>query len=358
MQLYGEKRSRREVEARVGQLGQIGGVRRMTLTEGKSAGVEIIEVRTGAGLAFEVTPSKGMDISLAQLWGVPLSWQSPNGDVHPGHYDADGTNWLRTASGGLLMTCGLSHAGSPSVDESGSYGLHGRAHHTPASLVSVREEWVDDERIWGVSGVVEETAMFGSKLRLKRELTGKLGDNRIVISDRVENVGFQPASHMMLYHFNFGYPLLGEHTEIVLPAADREVRGSGAPAMDGISDMTDVFARAARWETPDASIAETVYYHQLRNEAIDADGMAQATIANPSFPTGGALGPVSVTLRWSADTLPLLVQWRMPGAGEHVLGLEPANCRVEGRAAEQRYGGPFMLQPGESTTYKLELIVE
>ncbi|GBF76525.1 DUF4432 domain-containing protein [Paenibacillus sp. 598K] len=348
MRLYGEERTRRELEARVGRLGQIGGVRRMRLTEGKEAGTEIIEVRTGAGLAFEITPDKGMDISLAQLWGVPLSWQSANGDVHPMHYESGGTDWLRTASGGLLMTCGLSHAGSPSVDETGSYGLHGRVHHTPARQVSVREAWEGDELDWSVSGVVEETAIFGSKLRLIREISGRLGDNRIHISDRVENIGFQPAVHMMLYHFNFGFPLLGPDTCIELPEAEREVRG-------GADDM---LAQADNWQEPDAAIAETVYYHRVRQSAADDERMTETRIVNPAFPVADQRRSLAVSLRWSSDTLPLLVQWRMPGAGEHVLGLEPSNCRVEGREAQRSHEGLPMLQPGESIAYRLELNVD
>ncbi|MBW7460405.1 aldose 1-epimerase family protein, partial [Paenibacillus sepulcri] len=109
MHLYGRSWTRRELEARVGSISQIGGVRRMQLTEGKERDVEAIQVRTGAGLTYYVIPSKGLDISLAELGGMPVSWQSPNGDVHPAYYEAEGTGWLRTASGGLLMTCGLAH---------------------------------------------------------------------------------------------------------------------------------------------------------------------------------------------------------------------------------------------------------
>ena len=347
MLVYGKHMTRREVEARGGRLGQIGGVRRKRLTEGKEAGMDMIEVRTGAGLSFEISPTKGMDISLAQLWGAPLSWQSPNGDVHPMYYESDHTQWLRTASGGLLMTCGLSHVGSPSIDETGSYGLHGRVHHTPAKNVNVYEEWIDDELAWGVSGVVEETSIFGSKLRLTRNISGRLGENRIIINDSVCNFGFQSAVHMMLYHFNFGFPLLGEHTEINLPSAEREMRGGRGASLD----------QAARWEAPNAFIEETVYYHRLQQEAVDTKGMAQASIINPYFPVGGMMKPVKVSLSWSVETLPLLVQWRMPGAGDHVLGLEPSNCKVEGRDIESKQGKLLVLEPGKSVAYRLELNV-
>lgn len=94
MQLYGQNWTRREIEARAGKLSQIGGVRRVTLMEGKEAGTEVIEVRTGAGLVPICVPSKGLNLSLAQLWGSPISWQSPNGDVHPSHYEPEGTDFL------------------------------------------------------------------------------------------------------------------------------------------------------------------------------------------------------------------------------------------------------------------------
>ncbi|MBK9055634.1 MAG: hypothetical protein IPL78_33440 [Chloroflexi bacterium] len=85
MKLYGQTYSRREIEARVGRLEQVGGLRRFTLSEGPEAGVEHIQVRTGAGLSYLVSPSRGLDTSLAEFGSVPLSQQSANGDGHPAY---------------------------------------------------------------------------------------------------------------------------------------------------------------------------------------------------------------------------------------------------------------------------------
>ncbi|MFC0333787.1 DUF4432 family protein [Paenibacillus sepulcri] len=341
MHLYGRSWTRRELEARVGSISQIGGVRRMQLTEGKERDVEAIQVRTGAGLTYYVIPSKGLDISLAELGGMPVSWQSPNGDVHPAYYEAEGTGWLRTASGGLLMTCGLAHVGSPAEDSGGRYGLHGRVHHTPASQVNAAAVWNEDELDLIVSGTVEETAMFGTKLRLVRTITSRLGQNRIAIEDRVENAGFASCPHMMLYHFNFGFPLLGEGTHISFPEAEVIPVTQGIP-VEGYD----------RWEKPDPAAAEHVYEHHLAEDAADSQGMAEAVIHCPVFPVGAGSQPISASLRWSVDSLPRLLQWRMPGAGEHVLGLEPANCTVDGVRGPGCYRE---LEPGESVLYKLEL---
>ncbi|MFD2328686.1 aldose 1-epimerase family protein [Cohnella sp. GCM10020058] len=340
MRLYGKNWTRRELEARVGRMSQVGGVRRMTLSEGKEAGVELIRVTTGAGLTLDIVPSKGLDLSRAELWGAPLSWQSAAGDAHPAYYDASGTGWLLTASGGLLMTCGLTHAGSPSETPGGPQGLHGRVHHTPASQVAVREAWEDNELVWSVEGTIEENALFGANLRLRRRISGKLGVNEVHIEDRVENLGFAPSPHMMLYHFNFGFPLLDERASIVLPPSVASERGGEG----NVADCT-------RWDRPDPAARERVFYHELD----DRKNMAEACVRQPAFPAGPGTADVSVKLRWSADTLPRLVQWRMPGAGAHVLGLEPANCRVEGYEAEVREGGPVMLAPGACVTHRLEL---
>lgn len=340
MRLYGRDWTRREFEARVGRIGQIGGLRRMTLSEGPEAGTELIEVRTGTGLRYCVHPSKGLDIGLAEWKGVPISWQGPSGDVHPSYYDPEGTEWLRTASGGLLMTCGLSHMGSPGVDEAGKHGLHGRIHHTPASQVSATTEWEGDELNYRISGTLEEFSLFGTKLRLRRVIAGRLGEDRIVIEDRIENAGFKDAPLRMLYHFNFGFPLLSGSTRLVFPEADVWPAVKGTP-LEGYD----------RWSEPDPLTTERVYLHRLKETGIGEGRTAETAIASPDFPAG----PVTVTLRWSADRLPYLVQWRMPGAGEHVLGLEPATRGFEGREAEKAAGGPVLVPPGEAVLHRLEL---
>ncbi|MFS0726743.1 DUF4432 family protein [Paenibacillus sp. 1P07SE] len=343
MQLYGREWTRRELEMHVGRLEQVGGVRRFTGADGPEAGMDFIQVRTGAGLSYMVTPTKGLDISLAEYGGIPISWQSAGGDVHPMFYEPDGAGWLRTASGGLMMTCGLMHAGSPSTYEGRSYGLHGRAHHTPARHVCAEGNWAGEEYEMVIRGTVEESMLFGGHLRLRREIRSRLGHNAIRIIDRVENAGFEPVPHMMLYHFNFGYPLLSEHTAIRFPEGSTAT-GIGGAAREGHKGF----------QQPQSGIGESVYYH----EPIGSDS-ASVTLTQPYFPQAGGAGvPVSVTLEWSAHTLPRLVQWKMPGAGVYALGLEPSNCGVEGRAAEAASRGIPMLQPGEEVMYTLGLNVE
>jgi Domain of unknown function (DUF4432) len=342
MKLYGKEWTRRDLERRVGRIEQIGGIRRMQFSEGKEAGVEQIQVRTGAGLAYAVLPSRGLDIGLAEFGGVPLSWLSPNGEVHPAYFDDRGAGWLRTAAGGLLMTCGLSQVGSPGEEAGEELGLHGRAHHTPARHVCAEGHWEGDDYLLSVEGKVEETALFGWNLRLTRQIQSRLGENQISIKDVVENAGFEPAPHMLLYHFNFGFPLLDEQIEIHFPAGEVKPREADLP-LDGLET----------WQTPQAGYRERVYYHEKL--ATDAEGLAEVSLRHPNFPL--ADGPLTLRLAWKTQNLPVLVQWKMPGEGTHVLGIEPANCHVEGRAAERKHGSLVLLEPGQAVEYALELTI-
>lgn len=337
MNLYGKSWTRRELEARVGKIEQIAGIRRLKGTEGIEAEVEQIQVRTGAGLSYYVTPSKGLDISLAEFHGTPISWQSANGDAHPSYYNEDGTGWLRTASGGLLMTCGLMQVGSPNEDEGESLGVHGRVHHTPAKQVSAVSAWSADEMDMTISGLMDETSIFGGQLRLSRQISSRVGINEIVIRDEVRNMGFKRCPHMILYHFNFGFPLLSEETQILFKDTVIKAREDDAPLVG-----TD------KWQAPDPDYNEQVYYHL-------SHGKAEVELINPHFPIHTGTAPVHVVLNWSADTLPKLVQWKMPGAGTHVLGVEPSNCWVGGRLSERELGTLVYLEPGETVSYELRL---
>lgn len=345
MKLYGKYWTRRELESRVGRLEQVGGIRRLKLIEGAEAGVELIQVRTGSGLTYYVSPMRGLDISLTEFGGIPISWQSTNGDVHPAYFDANGLEWLRSAVGGLLMTCGLRQVGSPGQDRGEALGLHGRIHHTPARLVWNQGDWVDDEYEIMIRGIIEETRIFGEYLRLTREIRSRLGQNTIHIKDRVENIGFEPTPLMLLYHFNFGFPLMSEQTKILFPS-NRVVPREVETPLDGFDE----------WQAPAIGYQERVYYHENIVTDSSHKGWATAVIQNPKFPiAAGGSCDFSVHLSWTTENLPRLVQWKMPGAGVHVLGIEPANCYVAGRAKERERGTLVILEPAQSLSYELKL---
>jgi hypothetical protein len=344
MRLYGRHWTRRQLEERIGRIDQVAGARRIAIDGGPGDGARLIELRSGAGLALWVSPDRGMDIERAEFNGHGIHWLAPGGTVHPSHFDHSGIEWLRTAAGGLLMTCGLRQVGSPCTDAGESLGVHGRAHHTPADEVSVRGEWHGDDYHIECAGTLTEARLFGEHLVLRRTIHLVAGENRVAIEDVVENRAFEPTPLMVLYHFNFGFPLLGEDARLTMPSRRVVPREPGTP-LEGHD----------RWQPPEPAHRERVYYHE---DMIDSPhprwGSArEAVIHSPGFPAGA----LRVVLRWDPATLPELVQWRMAGQGAHVLGIEPANCRVGGRAAERAAGRLAFLDPGESRRFRLELEV-
>jgi len=349
MNLYGRNWTRRELEAYIGRIEPIGGVKRFRISEGPASGVEMIQVRTGAGLTYYLNSTRALDISLAEFCSVPLSWHAINEEIHPAYFDGRSIEWLRTAVGGLLMTCGLTQVGSPCDDAGESLGLHGRVHHIPARQVVAEGNWEGDEYTIRVRGIVEETRIFGEHIRMTREITTRIGDNKIIINDLVENTGFQSTPHMILYHFNFGFPLLSKDTEIKFPSKKIIPREKDV-SMENYN----------RWQPPDVGFQERVYYHE-ELEVSSSEGkkrkMASVFIRNPQFPGifNNKAIPISVRLSWDTSTLPKLVQWKMPGAGTYVLGVEPANCYVEGRVKERERGTLVMLEPGNTKSYFLEV---
>ena len=75
-------------------------------------------------------------------------------------------------------------------------------------------------------------------------------------------------------------------------------------------------------------------------------------LANRSFNDGQGLG---LYIRYHKTQLPKFNQWKMNGEGTYVIGLEPANCWVEGRAKERKQGTLQYIEPGGRRHYKVEI---
>ncbi|MBM4160012.1 MAG: DUF4432 family protein [Ignavibacteria bacterium] len=334
--LFGRDHSREDLQKRVGHLLQVAGVRLMTLTEGSEAGVHIADVRSGSGLRFQVSLDRGMDISMADYKGIPLAWRSASGDVHPSYYDPRGLGWARSFPGGLLTGCGLTYLGAPCVDEGEELGLHGRLSNTPATDIKTGTQWVDDRCIFTIDGVIRESTPFGYDLVLRRTIEIELGESTITLRDVVSNEGYRRSPLMILYHINPGWPLVDEGAKLLLDAASTIPRDEEA---------TKGFDRATTMSGPLPNFKEQVFFHDLK-----ADGMAMATalLANTKLKLG-------LFVRYRQTELPRFIEWKMMGEGAYVLGLEPANCWVQGRARERERGTLQFLDPGERRTISLQI---
>jgi hypothetical protein len=322
---------------RTGRLSQAGGISHFTHAGGKANGVSTLRVRTARGLEYWIVSDRGMDIFEASFLGRSLCWHSPVGMVHPAYFSSRGFEWLKSFPGGLLSTCGLTTVGVPSEDNGESLGLHGSISNTPAESVNWSERWQGDDCLLSVSGKVRETSVHGVNMLLERTISTSLQGKSFTLHDVVENQGVRDSPLMVLYHFNFGFPLLSERSRIYAPSQSVE------PADDLAGRSKDTWNR---FEAPVTGALERVYFHRMRP---DPAGRVTVILVGES--------DLGIALSYDSKTLPEFVQWKMTGANHFVLGLEPANCRTLGRKAERDRGTLQMLSPGERREFRLELSV-
>ena len=249
---------RKTLRRYIGSERQLGAVRRAVLDDGKGRGMRILEVDNGSGLRFTVYPDRGMDIGEASFRGVNLAWL-PQSPTAPQFYEATQFNWLRSWGGGLLTGCGLANVGGPNNAGGEEHGLHGRLSHTPAEEVNSRAFWRDEQHyVFELSGRVRHSRVFGENLLLSRRISCFRGENTIIVEDEVENQGFAPSPFMLLYHMNFGWPLVSEKSE--LAAVEHRVTPQNVHAAEAVAVWNRVLA-------PREGFAEQVLYHE-----IPADG--------------------------------------------------------------------------------------
>jgi Domain of unknown function (DUF4432) len=335
--------SRAELMRRVGSLDQVAGVRLVTLGDGSERGVRVLELRSGSGFDFDVAVDRGFDIGRCSQGGRSLAWISPTGFPGPWFAEPEGLGFLRGFGAGLLTTCGLDHAFGPAEDAAEqfhyparpteSYGLHGRISNTPARLVGYGERWEGDDCVLFADGEVRQAAVFGENLVLRRRIEVRAGESRLTIRDEVTNEGFDPTTHMLLYHVNIGWPVVDDGAELLASA-------SSVRARDG--EPTEGYKT---FHGPEAGYVEQVFEHEF---AAEPDGRVPVAVVNRA----AGIGAYQVFRR---HQLPFHFVWRMLGEGTYVVGIEPSTNRPAGRLDARERGELIELQPGETRPYELEL---
>ena len=327
--LFNEELSKTDILKRIGDISQIAGALPFEYTSGKAKGTNAIEVRNG-NLRFVILTDRGMDIAYAEFDGIPVSYISKTGIVSPSHYDEP--DFLRSFSAGLLTTCGLTYMGAPCVDQGVNLGAHGRISNEPAFDIGIVQEWQDDDFIITVRGKVREATFFGENIVLTRTIKTKLGDSKIEIKDSIENEGFEPVPLMVLYHINFGYPLVCENTALETNCIN--IRPRDAVAEAGID-------KACEFSQPIHKYNEQVFYR-------NAVPQSYATLKNENL-------NLNVTVNFSGDELPYLIEWKQMGEKEYVVGLEPATYPPDGRAKARERNELLYLAPNESKSHNITI---
>lgn len=338
--LFGTEYTKKELLTRVGDISQVAGVRLHELSDGVERGVRAATLKTGSGLEFMALIDRGMDVSTATYNGQSLAWRSSTLDTSPAYFEEPELRWLRSFYGGLVVTCGLTYAGAPCTDQGKALGLHGRVSNTPAHTVNTGGEWDGDEYTFWIEGKVREAVVFGENIEMTRRISAKLGESKFLITDKVTNLGHQVTDHMILYHINAGFPVIDDGAKLVAPALGYKTRDADAEIEK---------EKYASFCAPTAGFRERVYYIDM---AADSAGNVCAALVNHNFNGGEGFG---FYIKYPKNELPKFSEWKMMGQGTYVVGLEPANCWVEGRAKERERGTLQTLEAGEGREYHVEI---
>ena len=314
----------------VGNEAQLYGVRRVILDEGNARGIAIYQVTTAGGLELDILPDTGLDIGRVKFKGVNMNYMSKNGYDSPVRFLPVSGNFDRYFPGGMLFTCGLLSAGPENTDTDGDFHpLHGRYHGNSASGLCA---YADDHNIH-VCGEIRETAQGKHNFSVRRKYTIPAFGSEILIEDEITNLTPSPVEYMMLYHMNFGYPMLSEKSEIIFPEK-RKVTPRTKYAEEKLSENCKISA-------PIDGEEECVYFNEMEDDAY-------VCLKNHE------LG-IEAQITWSLDTLPILAHWKNMKSGDYVLGLEPSSCYIMGRERERREGKLRVLAPFGSVKHFVRL---
>lgn len=329
---------------KISNTAQLGGIETSVLDNGAGRGGRIAWINTGSGFRFKVVLDRGMDIADAFFNQHSLAWLSHTGITNPQPLSDKGIDWLRTFGGGLVTTCGLTHVGGPEADEQGQRGLHGGISNTAATIESViQPDPFAGKMTMSITGIMKETTIFGPSLELRRTISASLGEAAVTIHDEVVNRGNTPAPHMLLYHCNFGWPLVDEGSTILW-------QGDWKPRDEASISIFNKENNFKRCPPPLASHLGSGEVAAYINPVEDAKGHCVCGMHNP------AIG-LAVALRFQKKELPTLTNWQHFGQHEYVVGIEPGTNHPIGQATARAQNELIFLAPGEKRSYKLVIEV-
>ncbi len=322
-------------------------IQKLTLHGGKQEGVEVIVVDNGK-LKFTVVPTRGMSVLSAALGDVRLGWDSPVKEiVNPAFINLQsrgGLGWLEGFNE-WLVRCGLESNGHPGTDRflSDAGGevameltLHGKIANIPASEVEIVVDTTAPYRI-RVRGRVNERSFFGPQLEMQTEISTEPGAATFRVSDSVTNCGELPQEFQMLYHTNFGPPLLEGGSTFVAPV-ERVTPFNDHAALDT--------AHYADYAAPKLGFSEQVYCLRL---LADTDDRTLVMLRNKARDR-------AVSMAFSTQELPFFTLWKNTNAqGEgYVTGLEPGTGFPNNRQIERQHGRVPKLAPGDTRSFHID----
>jgi hypothetical protein len=325
-------------------------VQKYTLRGGKQEGVDVIIVNNGR-LNFVVVPTRGMGVLKVEMGDVRLGWDSPVKEVvHPQFINLQsrgGLGWL-DGFNEWMVRCGLEWAGHPGKDKfinnTGDEAemdltLHGKIANIPASEVEVVVDRAPPNRI-RIRGRVDERMFYGPKLELWTEISTEPGSHAFRIEDTIKNHSAYDQEFQVIYHANYGPPLLESGSRFV--AAVKQITPFNAHAAKSTNQY-------AEYAGPTKGFIEQVY-----TLVPFGDEANRTTVL-----LRNAAGDKGVSMSFSLDQLPYFTLWKNTTALEegYVTGLEPGTGSPANRGIERKAGRVPKLKPNETRKFVIDFAI-
>lgn len=322
--------TKRELDEYIGNTDQL-----ITYTEGKlENGVRVCEVQNGGNLSVTLLPDRCMDLYQVRYKGKNMNYISRAGIKPPAVHSMPDSTFLTNWFVGQMTTVGLQNIGVPKTAYGEEYGQHGRIDNTPAEEYRHQISYEEGEPVLTLEGTMHEAEIFGPDLELHRTIKFYYDKDEFSVHDVVKNNAFGPRQIVLLYHINFGYPLLQEGTKIMVDT--KKITPRTEEAKRYVNSALQI-------EAPSYPYPERCYFHDLEE---DEAGNSHYVIFNDKLKIGAEV-------TFPHEKLPYFCEWKMLGKGEYVLGMEPMNAFLDGGAAgTPECSGP-VLNPGESIDYTL-----
>lgn len=276
-------------------------------TSNKERDIEAILINNNA-LELLINKSNALDISWVKYKGQNISFLSKNG------LNSSRSNFSENFEGGFLYTCGLDNISTCVKNKP----THGNLHYQESDNVNI--SYLDNSVI--VEGEVRLSGLFSKNLVLKRRYV--IEPNKIIVSDKIVNVGYLEEDYVILYHINYGYPFLDTSLKLDIPSIKID---SVTSVAESNKDKFSII------EEPQDEFFENVYYHELSKGHVE--------LTNPDL-------DIKVTMDYSLDDFPYTIEWKSMRSGDYALGIEPSISRFD------RYT-PRKIGPQEEKSYKIEI---
>lgn len=305
---------------------------------GKQEGVDLLKIDNGV-MQITLIPTRGMGIYEVTSGALRLGWDSPVKEiVNPAYIDLESRNGLGWLDGfnEMLVRCGYEWTGHPGVDDDGFMkSLHGRVQNTPASKVTVKIDKQPPYAIHVIGEVYENTFKF-CNLRTTMELTVIPGQSTFSLHDELTNLSDYASEYQVIYHSNFGTPILEAGAMVSTPA--QQVSPFNDYAKAGLNDWQTYLGPTPNF---DEMVFNIVPY-------ADEEGDTLAVLHNKD-------GDMGMTLGYKVEQLPVLTLWKNTDTLKqgYVTGIEPGTSYAYNTKYQRPLGLVPTIKPGETKNFDL-----